>query len=54
MTVSNRPVCGACKRGLLVRQYSADDLYKQIAYYKYMFDMSKHEDARKYLENSRK
>lgn len=39
----NNPHCLHCQNGLLVQQYSESDLYKQLNYYKYMFDLSHHD-----------
>ncbi|XP_059612246.1 DNA polymerase alpha catalytic subunit [Phlebotomus argentipes] len=37
---NDRPTCFACGRGNLVRQYSETDLYTQIRYFQYIFDLS--------------
>lgn len=42
VTHSRRPVCLTCKKGILVRQYSERDLFNQLTYLQYMFDLSKH------------
>lgn len=47
VTQNNRPVCQNCKQGLLIRQYSETDLYTQLSYFQYMFDLTKHEGVRK-------
>lgn len=39
----NRPKCTLCNEGVLFRQYTENDLYNQLSYYQYMFDLSKHE-----------
>ncbi|XP_052867635.1 DNA polymerase alpha catalytic subunit [Anopheles cruzii] len=38
----NNPYCLHCQRGLLVLQYSETDLYKQLSYYHYMFDLDQY------------
>ncbi|XP_067613903.1 DNA polymerase alpha catalytic subunit [Eurosta solidaginis] len=43
VTRGNRPVCPFCKNGLLVRQYSERNLYQQLSYFQYMFDLSKYQ-----------
>ena len=48
VTHNNRPVCLACKQGLLLRAYSEGDLYTQLQYYQYIFDLKKLEQTRKY------
>lgn len=48
MTVNNRPVCRECKTGFLLRQYSESELNNQISYFRYMFDLDAHSEARKY------
>ncbi|XP_005185222.2 DNA polymerase alpha catalytic subunit [Musca domestica] len=42
VTSGRRPVCMRCKNGTLVRQYTERDLYDQLSYFQYMFDLSKH------------
>ncbi|KAI8124623.1 DNA polymerase alpha catalytic subunit [Lucilia cuprina] len=43
VTSGSRPVCMRCKNGTLVRQYTERDLYNQLSYFQYMFDLSKHQ-----------
>ncbi|XP_013098926.1 DNA polymerase alpha catalytic subunit [Stomoxys calcitrans] len=43
VTSGRRPVCMRCKNGTLVRQYTERDLYNQLSYFQYMFDLSKHQ-----------
>ncbi|XP_055907057.1 DNA polymerase alpha catalytic subunit [Eupeodes corollae] len=43
VTHSRRPICLACKKGVLIRQFSERDLYNQLTYLQYMFDLSKHQ-----------
>ena len=43
--MNTRPVCFACKQGAMIRQYTETDLYTQLCYFQYMFDLSKHESA---------
>ncbi|KAM7360184.1 DNA polymerase alpha catalytic subunit [Cochliomyia hominivorax] len=43
VTSGSRPVCIRCKNGTLVRQYTERDLYNQLSYFQYMFDLSKHQ-----------
>uniref|UniRef100_A0A182J684 DNA polymerase n=1 Tax=Anopheles atroparvus TaxID=41427 RepID=A0A182J684_ANOAO len=38
----NNPFCLHCQKGLLVLQYSETDLYKQLCYYNYMFDLEQY------------
>ncbi len=49
VTVNNRPVCRECKTGFLLRQYTESELNNQISYYRYMFDLEAHSEARKYF-----
>lgn len=39
----NRPICTECNEGVLFRQYTESELYNQLSYYQYMFDLSKHD-----------
>ncbi|XP_017466607.1 PREDICTED: DNA polymerase alpha catalytic subunit [Rhagoletis zephyria] len=43
VTTGNRPICPFCKTGSLVRQYSERNLYQQLSYFQYMFDLSKYQ-----------
>ncbi|EAT39994.1 AAEL008247-PA [Aedes aegypti] len=43
VAAKNNPYCLHCQMGLLVQQYSESDLYKQLNYYSYMFDLSHHD-----------
>uniref|UniRef100_A0A0K8W209 DNA polymerase n=2 Tax=Bactrocera latifrons TaxID=174628 RepID=A0A0K8W209_BACLA len=43
VTAGNRPICPFCKAGSLVRQYSERNLYQQLSYFQYMFDLSKYQ-----------
>ncbi|XP_054745886.1 DNA polymerase alpha catalytic subunit [Anastrepha obliqua] len=43
VTTGNRPICPFCKNGSLVRQYSERNLYQQLSYFQYMFDLSKYQ-----------
>ncbi|ETN64245.1 DNA polymerase alpha catalytic subunit [Anopheles darlingi] len=38
----NLPYCLHCQKGLLVLQYSETDLYTQLCYYNYMFDLEQY------------
>ncbi|XP_053671206.1 DNA polymerase alpha catalytic subunit [Anopheles nili] len=38
----NNPYCLLCRKGLLVLQYSETDLYQQLCYYNYMFDLEQY------------
>lgn len=49
VTAGNRPICSFCKTGSLVRQYSERNLYQQLSYFQYMFDLSKYQHKRKRL-----
>lgn len=51
--MNNRPVCRECKTGFLLRQYSESELNNQISYFRYMFDLEAHSEARKYISNTR-
>lgn len=35
------PVCNSCRRGVLYREYSESQLYKQLCFYEYIFDFQK-------------
>uniref|UniRef100_A0A1B0GK25 DNA polymerase n=1 Tax=Lutzomyia longipalpis TaxID=7200 RepID=A0A1B0GK25_LUTLO len=37
---NDRPMCYACRKGSLVRQYTETDLYTQIRYFQYIFDLT--------------
>ncbi|GAB0097436.1 DNA polymerase [Sergentomyia squamirostris] len=37
---NNRPICLSCRKGTLVRQYSETDLYTQLRYFQYIFDLN--------------
>lgn len=50
VTTNNRPICRECKNGFLIRQYSESELNNQISYYRYMFDLEAHSEARKYFK----
>ncbi|KAL9890772.1 DNA polymerase alpha catalytic subunit [Glossina fuscipes fuscipes] len=41
VTSGNRSICMRCKNGYLVRQYGEDDLYLQLKYLQYTFDLAK-------------
>lgn len=43
MLINNRPACLVCKTGSLHRQYTERDLFNQLSYFQYVFDLSKHE-----------
>lgn len=38
-------MCLACKRGYLVKSYTEGDLYKQLQYFRFMFDLPKYEQT---------
>ncbi|EDS42059.1 DNA polymerase alpha catalytic subunit [Culex quinquefasciatus] len=40
VATKNNPNCLHCLKGLLVQQYSETDLYLQLNYYNYIFDLS--------------
>lgn len=40
-----RPICLTCKRGFLVKTYTEGNLYKQLRYYHFMFDLPKYEQS---------
>lgn len=37
----------ACNEGYMVKTYNESDLYKQLRYYHFMFDLPKYEQSRK-------
>lgn len=39
------PICLTCKRGHLMKCYSEGDLYKQLKYFQFMFDLPKFEQT---------
>uniref|UniRef100_A0A1B0BBM8 DNA polymerase n=1 Tax=Glossina palpalis gambiensis TaxID=67801 RepID=A0A1B0BBM8_9MUSC len=41
VTSGNRSICMRCKNGYLVRQYGENDLYLQLKYLQYTFDLAK-------------
>ncbi|XP_062561225.1 DNA polymerase alpha catalytic subunit [Armigeres subalbatus] len=43
VATKNNPVCLHCQKGLLIQQYSESDLYQQLNYYRYMFDLTHHD-----------
>ncbi|XP_055377504.1 DNA polymerase alpha catalytic subunit isoform X2 [Condylostylus longicornis] len=43
VAINNRPICFVCNTGVLIRAYSERDLYNQISYFQYIFDLSNHE-----------
>ncbi|XP_030374617.1 DNA polymerase alpha catalytic subunit [Scaptodrosophila lebanonensis] len=43
-----RPLCLKCKNGALLRQYSERDLYNQLCYFRFMFDLSKQQTGQKH------
>uniref|UniRef100_A0A182QH19 DNA polymerase n=1 Tax=Anopheles farauti TaxID=69004 RepID=A0A182QH19_9DIPT len=42
VAAKSNPYCLLCRKGLLVLQYSETDLYNQLCYYQYMFDLEQH------------
>ncbi|ALC47203.1 DNApol-alpha180 [Drosophila busckii] len=42
-----RPFCPKCKTGALLRQYTEHDLYNQLCYLRFMFDLSKQQISQK-------
>uniref|UniRef100_A0A182S8W7 DNA-directed DNA polymerase n=1 Tax=Anopheles maculatus TaxID=74869 RepID=A0A182S8W7_9DIPT len=42
VAAKNNPYCLLCRKGLLVLQYSETDLYNQLCYYQYMFDLEQY------------
>ncbi|XP_053658415.1 DNA polymerase alpha catalytic subunit [Anopheles marshallii] len=42
VATKNNPYCLLCRNGLLVLQYSETDLYNQLCYYLYMFDLEQY------------
>ncbi|XP_035899840.1 DNA polymerase alpha catalytic subunit [Anopheles stephensi] len=42
VAAKNIPYCLLCRKGLLVLQYSETDLYNQLCYYQYMFDLEQY------------
>lgn len=45
----NRPICMACKQGRLLKSYSEGDLYKQLRYYQFMFELPRYDQTCKYF-----
>lgn len=45
---SHRPICHICKTGLLYRQYTEKELYDQLLYYRYVFDLQKYDEKCKF------
>ncbi|XP_055614438.1 DNA polymerase alpha catalytic subunit [Uranotaenia lowii] len=43
VATKNNPHCIHCQKGLLIQQYSESDLYLQLNYYNYMFDLNLYE-----------
>ncbi|XP_037949022.1 DNA polymerase alpha catalytic subunit [Teleopsis dalmanni] len=43
VTSRYRPVCLQCKNGSMIRQYSERDLFNQLSYFQYMFDLQKYQ-----------
>ncbi|KAK4326034.1 hypothetical protein Pmani_003411 [Petrolisthes manimaculis] len=35
------PICNSCERGVLLREYTESQLYKQLCFYEYIFDFHK-------------
>lgn len=46
---THRPICHLCKEGLLYRQYTEKELYDQLLYYRYMFDLQKYDKKSKFF-----
>lgn len=44
--VGNYPVCTLCKQGVMYKKYSEGDLYNQLFYFQYIFDLSKLENRK--------
>ncbi|XP_065095411.1 DNA polymerase alpha catalytic subunit [Ochlerotatus camptorhynchus] len=44
VATKNNPHCLHCQKGLLVQQYSESDLYLQLNYYGYMFDLNQYDN----------
>ncbi|EDW81452.1 uncharacterized protein Dwil_GK12074 [Drosophila willistoni] len=42
-----RPLCYKCKSGSLLRQYTEQDLYQQLCYLRFMFDLNKQQVQQK-------
>lgn len=38
---SKYPVCGCCKKGVMYKKFTEGDLYLQLSYFQYLFDISK-------------
>ncbi|KAL0275791.1 UNVERIFIED_CONTAM: hypothetical protein PYX00_003535 [Menopon gallinae] len=41
MFINSFPVCTLCKKGLMYREYRSSDLYCQLKYFEYMFNLKK-------------
>lgn len=40
------PVCTLCKSGVMYKKYSEGDLYAQLNFFEYLFDLSKHTESK--------
>lgn len=40
------PVCTLCNNGVMYKKYSEGDLYVQLNFFEYLFDLSKHADSK--------
>lgn len=45
----NRPICMNCKQGRLLKSYTEGDLYKQLRYYQFMFELPRYDQTCKYI-----
>lgn len=46
---AHRPICHICKEGSLYRQYTEKELYDQLLYYRYIFDLKKYDKKCKFI-----
>lgn len=45
------PVCTFCKRGVMFKKYSECELYKQLRYFRHIFDLSKIENSKYFFSS---
>lgn len=40
------PVCTICKSGVMYKKYSEGDLYSQLSFFEYLFDLNRHSESK--------
>ena len=40
--INGYPACNKCRQGLMCKDYSDSQLYRQLTYLKFLFDVNKH------------